>query len=104
MKNPNLQETVKIINDCREGKLSHPHIEEILRKGDDKILRKIGEEAAEVIMACKDYKLGNGDKKHIEEEVGDVLYYLLIALAHNDVDAEKVFKKMWKKRQFDFLS
>ena len=55
-------------------------------------------------MAYKDHKLGNGNKKPIAEEVGDIFSYLLIALAHPDIDTEKVFKKMWKKRQFKFIA
>lgn len=41
-----LEEALKIIHDCWEGKISHHHIMSTLSHSDDKILRKIGEEVA----------------------------------------------------------
>lgn len=65
----------------------------LLTAGEDEILKKIGEEAMEVILAAK----GQGDERVIAE-VADLLYHLLVLLASrsltlNDVEAELVERR-----------
>ncbi|MEM6350510.1 MAG: bifunctional phosphoribosyl-AMP cyclohydrolase/phosphoribosyl-ATP diphosphatase HisIE [Cyanobacteria bacterium P01_D01_bin.14] len=61
--------------------------------GDNKILKKIGEEAAEVVMACKD-----DAPDEIAGEVADLLYHTLVALAHHNVDIRDVYRKLQQRR------
>jgi phosphoribosyl-ATP pyrophosphohydrolase/phosphoribosyl-AMP cyclohydrolase len=98
---PSLKKAFEIICQCRDGKTSHSHIKKALKDGNDRILRKIGEEASEVVMACKDHQHERGNKTHIAEEVGDVLYYLGIVLAKHEVELEQVFEIMWEKRKLE---
>lgn len=51
----------------------------------DKLLSKIAEEAAEVIMACKDE-----DHDHIRYEAGDLVYHLLVTLERYDVTLDEL--------------
>jgi phosphoribosyl-ATP pyrophosphohydrolase/phosphoribosyl-AMP cyclohydrolase len=62
--------------------------------GDNRILKKIGEEAAEVVMACKD-----DDPEAIAGEVADLFYHTLVALAHHQVDLRQVFAKLNARRK-----
>jgi len=62
--------------------------------GDNKILKKIGEEAAEVVMACKD-----DDADAIAGEVADLFYHALVALAHHEVDLRSVYRKLQERRR-----
>lgn len=66
----------------------------LLAGGDNKILKKIGEEAAEVVMACKDDEFDD-----IAGEVADLFYHSLVALAHHDVDIKAVFRKLQERRR-----
>jgi phosphoribosyl-AMP cyclohydrolase / phosphoribosyl-ATP pyrophosphohydrolase len=66
----------------------------LLQGGDNKILKKIGEEAAEVVMACKD-----DDPDQIAGEVADLLYHSLVALAHHNVDLKDVYRKLQDRRR-----
>ena len=66
----------------------------LLAGGDNKILKKIGEEAAEVVMACKD-----DEADDIAGEVADLFYHSLVALAHHDVDIKAVFRKLQERRR-----
>ena len=52
-----------------------------LHKGPDAFLKKIGEEATEVVMAAKDVDYG-GDKTKIVYEVADLWFHCMVALAH----------------------
>jgi phosphoribosyl-ATP pyrophosphohydrolase/phosphoribosyl-AMP cyclohydrolase len=77
---------------------AHPNPEsytcKLLAGGDNKILKKIGEEAAEVVMACKD-----DDGEEIAGEVADLFYHTLVALAHHGVDIKAVYRKLQERRR-----
>lgn len=49
-------------------------------KGLDKILKKVGEESTEVVLAAK-----NADKDEISQEVADLLYHLAVLLVETEV-------------------
>ena len=57
------------------------YVARLLHQGPDAFLKKIGEEATEVVMAAKDADHG-GDKTKIVCEVADLWFHCLIALAH----------------------
>lgn len=57
------------------------YVARLLHKGPDGFLKKIGEEATEVVMAAKDADHG-GDKSKIVGEVADLWFHCMIALAH----------------------
>ena len=62
--------------------------------GDNKILKKLGEETAEVVMACKD-----DEPDAIANEVADLLYHTLVALAYHQVDLKDVYRKLQARRR-----
>ena len=53
----------------------------LFAKGDDAILKKIGEEATETVMAAKDARV-SGDTSKIVYEVADLWFHSMVALAH----------------------
>jgi phosphoribosyl-ATP pyrophosphohydrolase len=57
------------------------YVARLLNKGPDAILKKIGEEATEVVMAAKDADHG-GDRQKVVAEVADLWFHTMIALAH----------------------
>ena len=57
------------------------YVARLLHKGPDAFLKKIGEEATEVVMAAKDADHG-GDKGQILYEVADLWFHSMIALSH----------------------
>jgi phosphoribosyl-AMP cyclohydrolase / phosphoribosyl-ATP pyrophosphohydrolase len=57
-------------------------------------LKKIGEESAEVVMACKD-----DDAEAIAGEVADLFYHTLVAMAHHKVDVKAVYRKLQARRR-----
>jgi phosphoribosyl-ATP pyrophosphohydrolase len=57
------------------------YVSRLLHKGPDAFLKKIGEEATEVVMAAKDADHG-GDAQKIVYEVADLWFHSMIALAH----------------------
>jgi phosphoribosyl-ATP pyrophosphohydrolase len=57
------------------------YVARLLHKGPNAFLKKIGEEATEVVMAAKDADNG-GDKTKVVYEVADLWFHCMIALAH----------------------
>lgn len=65
----------------------------LFNKGLDKILKKIGEEASEVIIASK-----NGAACEISEEIADLLYHVMVLIAHKGMTMDDIYKEL-KLRQ-----
>jgi phosphoribosyl-ATP pyrophosphohydrolase len=63
------------------GNADVSYVARLLAKGPDGFLKKIGEEATEVVMAAKDADHG-GDKSKVVNEVADLWFHCMIALAH----------------------
>ncbi len=65
----------------------------LFNKGLDKILKKVGEEAAEVIIGAK-----NRSREEVVYEVSDLLYHLLVLLGEQDIKPQEVFNELAKRR------
>ena len=57
----------------------------LYRKGEDSILKKVGEEAAEVIIASK-----GGDREHLVHELVDLWFHCMVLMGHKDVTLEEL--------------
>jgi phosphoribosyl-ATP pyrophosphohydrolase/phosphoribosyl-AMP cyclohydrolase len=88
-----LSQVFQVICDRRDHPQPDSYTCKLLAGGDNKILKKIGEEAAEVVMACKD-----DDSAAIASEVADLFYHTLVALAHHQVDIRDVYQKLQERR------
>jgi phosphoribosyl-ATP pyrophosphohydrolase/phosphoribosyl-AMP cyclohydrolase len=62
-------------------------------KGDDKILKKVGEEAAEVVIAGK-----NSSFEEISYEVADLMYHLTVMLVSKDMTWNDIYEELEKRR------
>ena len=73
-----------VIEQRKSGDPDKSYVARLFHKGADAILKKIGEEATEVVMACKD-----GQRDKIVGEVADLWFHTLLALsAHGLVPAD----------------
>ena len=66
---------------ARGGDPQTSYVARLLHQGPDAFLKKIGEEATEVVMAAKDAERG-GDPQRIVAEVADLWFHTMIALSH----------------------
>lgn len=83
-----------VICDRRDYPQLESYTCKLLAGGDNKILKKIGEESAEVVMACKD-----NEKDAIAGEVADLFYHTLVALAYHNVELRNVYQKLDSRRK-----
>ena len=72
------------------------YIARLLHKGPDAFLKKIGEEATEVVMAAKEVDHG-ADKSKIVYEVADLWFHSLIALAHYGLTPADVLAELARR-------
>src|SRR3954464_1225804 len=71
-----LARLAEVIESRKVGDPDKSYVARLLQKGPDAVLKKIGEEATEVVMACKD-----GEPGRIVAEVADLWFHTLVALA-----------------------
>ncbi|MFC1752484.1 phosphoribosyl-ATP diphosphatase [Thermoproteota archaeon] len=55
----------------------------LFEQGSDRILRKIGEEAGELIIAAK-----NDDSSEIKNEMADLLFHMIVLLVHSNISVD----------------
>ncbi len=72
------------------------YVARLLSKGPDAFLKKIGEEATEVVMAAKDAEHG-GDPSRIVSEVADLWFHCMIALAHHGLAPADVIAELERR-------
>lgn len=84
-----LYKICSIINDRRINPKEGSYTNYLFDKGIDKILKKIGEESAEVIIAAK-----NTDKEETIYEMADLIYHSLVLLNENDIELDEVFEEL----------
>lgn len=65
----------------------------LLEEGLDKILKKVGEEAAEVIIAAK-----NMSFKELRYEISDLLYHVLVLMVEQGLELEDIYKELKERR------
>jgi phosphoribosyl-ATP pyrophosphohydrolase/phosphoribosyl-AMP cyclohydrolase len=73
-------ELMRVIEDRRNCPDEGSYTNRLLEGGDNRILKKIGEESAEFVMACKD-----NNANEIAGEAADLIFHLQVALAHHNV-------------------
>ena len=86
-------ELMRVIEGRREQPEPGSYTNRLLEGGDNRILKKIGEEAAEFVMACKD-----DDGAAIAGEAADLVYHLQVALAHHGVPWRRVQEVLAARR------
>lgn len=88
-----LREVYRVVSD----RVVHPkegsYTNYLLDKGIDKILKKVGEEAAEVIIASK-----NGSAEEIRYEVADLLYHLIVLLVERGLSLDEIYDELRGRR------
>ncbi len=63
-------------------------------KGVDKMCKKVGEEAAEVIIGAK-----NGDPAEVRYEVADLFYHVMVVLAQIGLTPEDIYRELAGRRK-----
>lgn len=84
-----LRDLYNVISDRRANPEEGSYTCYLFAQGIDKILKKVGEESAETIIAAK-----NGDNQELKMEVCDLLYHLLVMMNERGLPLENVFEEL----------
>ena len=72
------------------------YVSRLFAKGDDAILKKIGEEATELVMAAKDARV-DGDTSKVLYECADLWFHSLVMLARFDLTPQQVLDELARR-------
>jgi phosphoribosyl-ATP pyrophosphohydrolase len=72
------------------------YVAKLFHKGDDAILKKIGEEATETVMAAKDARV-SGDTAGLLYEVADLWFHSMVLLAKFDLTPQQVLDELARR-------
>ena len=90
--NNELYELYQTIIDRKTSKQEGSYTCYLFEKGLDKILKKVGEECSETIIAAK-----NGDNKETVLEISDLIYHLFVMLAQQGITVDEVMDELAKR-------
>ncbi len=88
-----LDEVYQVIIDRKEHPKEGSYTNYLFDKGIDKILKKCGEEAAEIIIAAK-----NPDSSELKYEISDFLYHMMVLMAECGLDWKDIIKELAHRR------
>ena len=78
------------------GDPASSYVSKLFSKGDDAILKKIGEEATETVMAAKDARV-SGDGSKVLYEVADLWFHSLVLLAQFGLSPQQVLDELARR-------
>ena len=87
-----IDELFEILKQRRTADPSTSYVAGLYAEGADQILKKIGEEAAELLIAGK-----GGAENEIIHETADLWFHSLVLLAYNEIDADRIMSELERR-------
>jgi len=91
-----LAQTIESRKPENGGDPATSYVAKLFNKGDDAILKKIGEEATETVMAAKDARV-SGDASGLLYEVADLWFHSMVLLAKFDLTPQQVLDELARR-------
>ena len=86
------QNVYDVITDRKANPKEGSYTNYLFDKGEDKILKKVGEECTEIVIAAK-----NPDKEEIKYEISDFLYHMMVLMVEKGVSWEEITRELAKR-------
>jgi len=87
-----LDAVYQVILDRKSSPSDSSYTASLMQKGIDKILKKLGEEATEVVIAGK-----GGVREEVIYETADLLFHILVLLGYQDIPLEEVYDELRRR-------
>jgi len=94
MENDTIRGLYAVVKDRKENPQEGSYTCYLFDQGIDKILKKVGEECAETIIAAK-----NTSDEDLKNETCDVIYHLMVMLAQKGIEIDEVLEILEQRRQ-----
>ncbi|HSA83821.1 MAG TPA: phosphoribosyl-ATP diphosphatase [Patescibacteria group bacterium] len=89
-----VEELYQIIKKRKQEQPEQSYVASLFKKGTDRIVQKVGEEATEVVIAAK-----NNNSEEVIKEVADLWFHTLVLLAAQGITPEDIFNEFEKRRK-----
>ena len=89
---PLMKNVYDVITDRKANPKEGSYTNYLFDKGIDKILKKVGEECTEIVIAAK-----NPDKEEIKYEISDFLYHMMVLMVEKGVSWEEITRELAKR-------
>ena len=87
-----LEQLAEVLEQRKQAQPGSSYVASLYDKGLDAILKKIGEEATETVMAAKD-----GDREKIVYETADLWFHCMVMLAHQGLGPQHVLQELQRR-------
>jgi phosphoribosyl-ATP pyrophosphohydrolase len=87
-----LERIAAAINERKGGDPAKSYVAKLFQQGDDAMLKKIGEEATEVVLAAK-----SGERLHLVREITDLWFHCMIVLARHGLGPGDVLAELQRR-------
>ena len=87
-----LKQLADVIDSRKGGDAAASYVARLFALGDDAILKKIGEEATEAVLAAK-----GGERERIVSETADLWFHCMVMLSHYGLRPENVLDELSKR-------
>ena len=84
-----LHKLTQVLNERKQADPDSSYVASLYAAGTDKILKKLGEEATETVIAGK-----GGNREEIIYETADLWFHSLVLLAHNEIDPQLILDEL----------
>jgi phosphoribosyl-ATP pyrophosphohydrolase len=92
MRDDILRQLVKVLEQRKQADPESSYVAGLYHKGLDTILKKVGEEATETVIAAK-----GGDADELVYETADLWFHTLVLLVHQGVDPDRVLNELERR-------
>lgn len=86
----------KTIASRKEADPEKSYVAKLFKKGDDAILKKVGEEATETVMAAKDARHGL-EKEKVIYECADLWFHVMVMMSHWGISIDEVLNELARR-------
>ena len=91
-----LERLTEILNNRRQGDPNSSYVANLHNKGLDQILKKVGEESAETLIAAKAAEYGNS-KEAVIYETADLWFHTMVMLSHLNLEPADVLRELERR-------
>lgn len=92
--NNSIESLFDVVNDRKNNPIENSYTCYLFEKGINKILKKVGEECSETIIAAKE-----DDKEALTGEICDLLYHLVVMSVEKGVDCQSIMDELDKRAE-----
>ena len=94
-----IQQLDQVLEARKQESADDSYVASLYAKGTEKILKKVAEESAEVLMAAKDleHHASSDNQDHLIYEVADLWFHTMVLLAHKNISSQAVTEELQRR-------